>query len=193
MLAGLRSWRRMTSLYWLTCECLVLWVKFSVILMKSVSRHADSEFWKNDCSGLCFKVIPVLAYCNFSFIPRYLVLFSSSSFIYSECGLKSGAYFRMVVESHVISPVVKVLHLVYNSASCKGVCRHWKAVHDIAVYCNVTFIVGSVVETMLERRCAACIWVRKANKLCANHARCPLYIKSLGRLKRVLNAVTFKY
>lgn len=26
------------------CECLVLWVKLLVILMKSVSRHVDSEF-----------------------------------------------------------------------------------------------------------------------------------------------------
>lgn len=84
---------------------------------ESVSRHADSEFWKNDCIGLCFKAIPVFAYCSFSFTPRYLVFF----YIYSECGLKSRAYFRMVVKSHVISPVVTVLHLVYNSASCKGV------------------------------------------------------------------------
>jgi hypothetical protein len=37
------------------CECLVPRVKLSAILMKTVSRPADNEFWKNGCSGLCFK------------------------------------------------------------------------------------------------------------------------------------------
>jgi hypothetical protein len=29
-----------------------------------------------------------------------------------------------------------------------------QAVHDIVVYSSITFIVGSMVETLLERRCA---------------------------------------